>query len=305
MQIYGTNSPTLSPYSSRTPFPSTSPLPSSTQSSTLSPSTSASYSVSATTQPTISPTPSAVSCQVGYYCGFDSTKGYSQTKCPAGRYGNTTQLSDSQCSGPCPEGFWCPSGTWYPQYFPCPPGTMCPEGSAQPSECSPGYACEGYRAVNITANATAQCSPGYYCPSSACNQTTLAPLPCVHNGADPYALNNSWCPRVDGCATSNCSSSLSQCPASGLLGAVTVTQVACPAGTYQPDKMKSDPSACLPCSKGTYSFNPGWAYPLCLGQCLAGKYGTVLGATTEAQACTFCSPGYFSPVAASSACQVW
>lgn len=300
--LSSTSSPLATTYtfsSSPSPSMSMSPL-ATTYTFSSSPSPSVSMSASITIQPTLSPLPSALSCQLGYYCLPDRIEGYIKTKCSAGRYGSTTQLTDSSCSGPCPAGYWCPVGTWDFTFFPCPPGTMCPEGSILPIECPTGYACEGYKNVNAT---KIPCSTGYVCPSKVCSQALLN-LPCAYNGLDTFAVNNSWCPPpVTSCTTFNCISSLSQCPTSGVLGATSTKQEACPGGRYQPYPLQINNISCLPCPLGTYSNVEGWNYFPCSGQCVAGKYGKKLGATIESDACGDCPLGFFSSVSASSTCQ--
>ena len=78
----------------------------------------------------------------------------------------------------CPQGHWCPEGTYEPRK--CPPGTyfsergavqesdcvdclaghFCPEASAYPIECSPGHYCDPGASAQIT------CPGGYYCNNS-------------------------------------------------------------------------------------------------------------------------------------------
>lgn len=45
-------------------------------------------------------------CERGHYCvnGF-------MLPCPAGRFGSSSEETGRLCSGPCPEGFFCPGGT--------------------------------------------------------------------------------------------------------------------------------------------------------------------------------------------------
>jgi hypothetical protein len=50
---------------------------------------------------------SQLECPRGSYC-----VGGIRRPCPAGRYGATTGLSTSACSGPCTPGHWCKEGAW-------------------------------------------------------------------------------------------------------------------------------------------------------------------------------------------------
>ncbi|CAM9745516.1 unnamed protein product, partial [Discosporangium mesarthrocarpum] len=47
-----------------------------------------------------------VSCPPGQFC-----IGGVASPCPAGRYGGYWQSSNSSCSGPCNEGYYCPEGS--------------------------------------------------------------------------------------------------------------------------------------------------------------------------------------------------
>lgn len=63
--------------------------------------------------------------------------------CPPGQYGTTYGLTDKACTGPCPAGFYCPSGTVDP--IPCPENTysigraplcsQCPGARTTPTLC--------------------------------------------------------------------------------------------------------------------------------------------------------------------------
>ena len=110
-------------------------------------------------------------CEAGRYCpagsfkgllcapGFFSGAGASHpSQCPAGRYGSTSGLNSSDCSGQCEPGHYClkestsaksepcPAGTYNGSYgldsaagcAACPAGTSCPVGSARALECAPG-----------------------------------------------------------------------------------------------------------------------------------------------------------------------
>ena len=46
-------------------------------------------------------------CPLGWYCSGDGRK----QLCPAGSYGDTMELKDASCSGPCADGYMCPSGS--------------------------------------------------------------------------------------------------------------------------------------------------------------------------------------------------
>jgi hypothetical protein len=74
-------------------------------------------------------------CEPGHYCSDGVRR-----PCPPRTYGNTSLLTDSSCSGVCPAGFFCPTGTISPFSNPCGDATVyCPEGSHTPIEVPTGY----------------------------------------------------------------------------------------------------------------------------------------------------------------------
>jgi len=85
-----------------------------------------------------------VECPLGAYCSegviYD---------CPAGRYGITTRLESSDCSGPCQAGFYCPSGSVTRNELPCPKGRYGNKEGLATQTCSgacqnPIYCLAGY-----------------------------------------------------------------------------------------------------------------------------------------------------------------
>jgi hypothetical protein len=106
-------------------------------------------------------------CPRGHHCS-NGTKTY----CPGGTYGSTEGLSivfAPNCSGSCPEGWYCPSGSIDPFAFSCSTGsdsgtTFCPAGSERPIPTA-----EGYYAVNPHSTtgggfgAQVICPRGSYC----------------------------------------------------------------------------------------------------------------------------------------------
>jgi hypothetical protein len=87
------------------------------------------------------PTMSAqIACEPGHYC----MKGIKR-KCPAGRYGDVSELNSKDCSGPCQEGHYCPKGSTSATQVQCPAGTWGGQGLE-------------------TADCSGKCFAGYYCP---------------------------------------------------------------------------------------------------------------------------------------------
>ena len=75
-------------------------------------------------------------CEPGYYCLSDGIR----RPCPVGRYGSTYGLSDASCTGPCPEGYFCPRGTANATQYECGNATYyCPVGAMLPYKVHVGY----------------------------------------------------------------------------------------------------------------------------------------------------------------------
>lgn len=83
-------------------------------------------------------------CSAGYYgdgvtCTIAPLGSYANnliaSPCDAGRYGNTTGNSTSQCNGACQAGYYCPAGTWYATSNICPAGTWSAAGAGSCTLC--------------------------------------------------------------------------------------------------------------------------------------------------------------------------
>ena len=77
-----------------------------------------------------------VICPRGYYC-LDGIK----LACLPGTFGDSFGLSNMNCSGKCPEGWYCPVPSTQPFAFSCgkTPTTYCPEGSERAMHTREGY----------------------------------------------------------------------------------------------------------------------------------------------------------------------
>lgn len=229
-------------------------------------------------------------CEKGHYC-FAGAK----FPCDAGFYGAKEGLTSKTCSGPCPAGYFCPSGTDDPHHHPCGNETLyCPVQSSQPLviplgsygigrsvttqdaivKCPAGYYCQfGQRFVCpggtygasqslSSPQCSGLCPAGYYCPTGS-----TKPLPCG-------AHRNKYCPAG------------SSHPHSVLLGYYAVQEVKgagfaaqdlCPPGYYCIDGVKSI--------------------------CTAGRFGSVSGSTNSS--CNgVCEAGYYCPAGSISPIQV-
>lgn len=102
--------------------------------------------------------------------------------CPAGTYGNAPGLSSSVCSGSCPAGRYCLSGTSSSSSsnigiaevddvgVSCPPGRYGVEGMGDAmcaGPCPDGYYCTAGSVFGVV------CGSGYYCPEGSAERTNV------------------------------------------------------------------------------------------------------------------------------------
>ena len=115
-----------------------------------------------------------VACPPGHYCVSGNME-----ECPPGTYGNITGLSSSTCSGLCPLGYYCPTGTVSFEDYPC----------------SNGYYGSEFGLWNNTCSGV--CSPGYFCPPSSTNSTSIrcggAHVYCPSGSDRPLPVPFGWC----------------------------------------------------------------------------------------------------------------
>ncbi len=112
-------------------------------------------------------------CGVGTYSPGGPNATSPCLPCPAGRFGNTTALANSTCSGVCPAGYSCPLGTGSPIL--CPAGTYAPQGAAFCTLCPTNapYSPAGSAASTVCSACTGVCGSAtvlygaYMCPRTA------------------------------------------------------------------------------------------------------------------------------------------
>ena len=175
------------------------------------------------------------------------------TACPSGRFGATTALSSSLCSGPCRSGYSCANGSVSDTANACPVGTFSDVGAAECSPCAPGR--YGATSAMNTSVCSGLCSAGHF--GAAANQTTaLCDGPCT---AGYYCV----------------------------VGSTSSTAAVCPVGQYS----LSGASACTPCSRGRFGASVGMNRSECSGACAAGTFGDADGQSVSSCSGN-CSAGY-------------
>ena len=294
-----TTTDAASPSASLSALPSPTPTPPPSASSTSSPSHSGSYSASglgsasASLSTSPSPAPSAISCpEPGTFCGFD-VNGFWQKRCNAGRYGNSTTLTDALCSGPCKAGFFCPPGSTSLRQLPCPESAECPENTTLPLPCTAGRFCKGgcskapekVEEDGPNPENCGRCDPGYYCPANSTNSMGQT------KNITYKVLDWREGPTIEGYILQ--------------VNPPMITNHACPNGTTNGLYGASSEQNCTKCTLGTYSLGKaGGSTTMCPGQCVPGQYGAKEGQSDNdiGKACKDCEAGEYSPVSGSAQC---
>lgn len=207
-------------------------------------------------------------CSFGNYCEDGVMR-----KCPAGKYGNQVNLQSKDCSGVCPEGFYCPEGTKLPHQYPCSNDTRiyCPEGSEMPSSVGLGFYTErSSQSVVVGGGYTSQtiCPRGSYCISGV-----RYLCPAGRYGGNIQSINSSCTALCRGgfyCPAGSSLSTQFQCDA---------TDIYCPEGSPAP----------IPVTTGYYTTSH------------QGNDSTVISYTVDGTLIqgwartiqSICTPGYF------------
>lgn len=100
-------------------------------------------------------------CPVGHYCSEGAKR-----RCGGGLFGGTEGLAHPNCSGTCPRGFFCPSGTGDYRQHGCGGTTThyCPQGSERPLPVEQGhFAADFLGAEGGGFAAQLPCLPGSFC----------------------------------------------------------------------------------------------------------------------------------------------
>ena len=279
-----------------------------------------------------------VLCPKGWYCpGYSSEpdmKSGRRRRCPAGRYGFSTGLTNEEQCTLCPAGYYCPIGSIEPYQYPCgkDPKVYCPEGSGRRLITEMGY--YAVDAIQFVEGVTS--SPGAVISTSYSSElgeiagysaTTICPAGSYCLNGERYACPGGRYGSTKQMTNSSCTGECVEgwyCPTGSVSPyerACGDTTVYCPAGSAAPSTVKpgyytvsayANASAAFEmpqgenhlglrhtkqtiCPPGYYCLSDGLAYP-----CPAGRYGSTEGLT--ASSCTgACLPGYYCEIASVSA----
>ncbi|XP_023817540.1 zonadhesin-like isoform X2 [Oryzias latipes] len=218
-------------------------------------------------------------CPQGFYCPLGSA--YPQP-CEAGFYCNHRGLEAP--AGSCAAGYFCPIGSVDPNAYQCPAGHFCPLGTPLPLPCPLGTQ-KNYLGGS-TVEACQPCPPGHYC-----NQRGIA-APSGQCAAGYYcpAGQSSERPQQHACTVGH------YCEKG------SVIQTPCSPGSYQP---RQGQQICETCPPGFVCQDQGMSLPLLCERgyycpsgsakqcpCPSGTYGNMSGLSEEAQ-CVLCDPGMY------------
>ena len=282
--------------------------------------------------------PSCYLCAVGRYNPSANLGAASCTlECAPGYFGNTTGLTTSSCSGACPAGHACPSGSIVPAQ--CPAGrwsystadvcTACARGKYGAVAGATGPSCSGSCMAGTWAasdaltvsNCSGPCTAGYWCGAGSQSATEHMCPPGQYSLAGADSCTNCSIGRfgdspatVDPSCSGPCDAgrfggtsgqSTSQCSGPCLpgyrcpFGSTNATAVMCPAGRYS----LGNTDVCILCDAGKYGATGGVGTANCSGLCSGGRYGST-GGMTSAACEGNCSAGYYCPPGSTSALQL-
>lgn len=293
-----------------------------------------------------------IPCPAGYYCPLGTAAG-TAIPCPRGSYSPTTKrtsLADclpcsagsyciggqSQVSGACAPGYYCPTNSTSPTTNACPAGTYTTSTSlSSSSSCSataPGYYTDAGASVMVL------CPAGRYSSvanTAAASDGGLSPF-CQPCPAGSYCITGATGPTS--CGTGRYSSSLSSvctvCPKGTYCSSATTTDTMLTIGGGSWSKRTDLSGVCFPgtlCDAGEVSipdlslkavpagyWSPAGATSAV--PCPAGTYVAQSGSPTQANCTTtaagyyslsastaytgMCSPGYYCPAGSTTPQQV-
>jgi hypothetical protein len=279
----------------------------------------------------MSPTVACAFCIPGSYCKnghkivcepgmYSDDRGTKVCKlCDSGQYGDSTNLTTSDCSGPCTRGYYCSAGTASsrPAENQCGASTLCPEGSSIPLAVPVGVYVDESQTVH-------DCEKGFKCSSGK----RLSCLAGSYQNEERQFLcrlceRGRWQNKTGSVSCILCKPG-KYMPATG--GESDVACADCPVGSITNTLNESGASSCTLCPSSHYSPDPAVACKICtLGSfcqggervacnegtfsdtegakrcpsCPAGRYGSEEGLSST-NCSGLCHEGFFCPSASTS-----
>jgi len=229
-------------------------------------------------------------CPPGHFCPSGST---TATPCPAGKYGISAGLGDANCSGDCPVGHYCPEGSVSP--VPCPAGTFGSAVGMRDATCSGMCWAGGCNA------ASSACQEGHYCPlgSIAATQLTCGGIDryCPAGSAAPIAVSSGYYTVGPDYSGGNPLTRTAQKLCEPGHYCVDGVQRPCPAGRFGMSAGLASPGCSGTCPEGY--FCPEGSSNATSRPCPAGRYGSSAG-LTDGSCSGLCAPGHYCPAGSSS-----
>ena len=183
-------------------------------------------------------------CPAGSYCSNGIA-----LACPGGKFGSTTGLGTSTCSGECAAGYYCPSNSASPHEFECGSAAVhCPAGSAAPLVVPPGmYSIGGFNTTTRTS--AVECPAGTFCLNGVMSPCPAGRFGCSILVSEPQCsgpcLDGFWCTNGSDSDTQHACGEGQAYPSSVYCPSGSSSPLAVPAGHYglggsPPDRLASE-----------------------------------------------------------------
>lgn len=235
----------------------------------------------------------SAACPVGFYCPIRTVN---PIPCPAGTFGNSSGITNSLCSGLCAPGHYCPAGSTSDKQIKCAAGLYGAEFGLSTKECSPF--CEVGGAPNATISAgtkfceSRSCAAGYVCPPAS---TSATQQPC--GGPQFYCPPHSVIPTsvLSGYySIGRMSEPKNQVSDDAL---VRTSQVKCEPGYWCSSGIRQ------PCDRGSFGSEYGLSSSACNGPCAPGFLCDFASPSSKQYSCglnasVYCPQGSFTSIIA-------
>lgn len=230
-------------------------------------------------------------CPPGFFCPAGT--GYDWRSCPRGTYGEGDGLTVERDCKPCDSGKFCNELNSTSTSGDCKAGYYCISGVDTPTP----------QLTNLTHCPNAfphlsvggKCPAGSYCETSSPTYTACPAGQYTPNSGFPACLP---CPLGYFCLNETSDHTVNRCPVGHYCpqGTKHAYEFQCPPGTFNPDEVTTNSSACLSCTPGKYCEGYGNEKPT--NSCDAG-YFCPGGNQISRPAAYECQPRFYCPIESS------
>ena len=259
-------------------------------------------------------------CEIGHWC----FKGRFMYACPPGRFGNSTILDNSNCSGLCEAGYECLAGSITSRGAPhgrdggdrlCPQGYYCGIGTGDATlyPCLAGKYGTSLGLSNPECDGN--CAAGFYCPEGSSSRKQIVCPPgsyCQEGSPSPVLCPEGTYGSIEGLTSPKCEANCSAepgkyCPS----GSVQDLKEDCARGHFCDGSV--GPDSIKLCPEGRWGSSTGLISPDCDGPCEEGFYclpGSIAGHSrfdldaktpqTTKTGAVWCPEGHFCPTNSAS-----